>query len=111
MNNNMRYKPEHSLSQDEKGKTSQDTAFRGSTLLTPITVTTSRVAIPASWFRTSMILYNAGTGDIYIGDDTVTATNGIPIAAGEKFGVTIGSKLPVCVISGGSEVLRGWELG
>jgi len=112
-NQNLRYKPANTLSQDEKGKTSQDTSFRGSNLLTPISVKLEAIPIPAQGWRTALYIYNGGTGPIYLGDDTVTAVNGIPVAAGASFVVTVGHALTVYAISesAGGETVRAWELG
>ena len=110
---NMRYKPQHSLSMDEKGKTSQDTAFRGSKTHTATSVTTARKLIGSEWFRTSVLVYNNGLKTIYLGDDTVTTANGMPLLAGGYLPINVGSRLPIYAISaeaGGVE-LRIWELG
>jgi len=114
MARNQRYNPENTLSLDDKGKASQEVVFRESKLLDTLSITNAAATkLPASWFRTSIILYNGGSAAFYLGDSTVLTTNGIPVAAGEKFVMNFGSAVDIYAISGesGGVEVRAWEVG
>lgn len=64
-----------------------------SKILAPVTVATAgtRVQITSSKLGASGIIFqanSANTGKIYIGDNTVTSSNGMAIGPGESFTIT-----------------------
>lgn len=64
-----------------------------STILSPVTVATAgtRVQITSSNLGASGIVFQAGpsnTGRVYIGDSTVSSSNGVSLGPGEIFAVS-----------------------
>ena len=64
----------------------------GSVLPTAVTVTTTATAIPATALagRRAMMVRNNGSVTVYLGDSTVTSTNGFPLSPGEEKSYELG---------------------
>jgi hypothetical protein len=58
---------------------------------TAVTVTTSPTPLPANplEYRRALVVHNNGTSTIYLGDSSVTISNGLPLIAGEKIAFDI----------------------
>ena len=56
-----------------------------------ITVSTSALPLPANplEYRRALVVHNAGSVDVFLGDSTVTVSTGLPLAAGEKIAFDI----------------------
>jgi hypothetical protein len=56
-----------------------------------ITVSTSAVPLPTNplEYRRALVVHNAGSVDVFLGDSTVTVSTGLPLAAGEKIAFDI----------------------
>ena len=56
-----------------------------------ITVSTSALPLPVNplEYRRALVVHNAGSVDVFLGDSTVTVSTGLPLAAGEKIAFDI----------------------
>lgn len=81
---------------------------------TAVTVGTSPTPLPANplEYRRALVVHNNGVAPIYLGDATVTTSNGLPLAAGEKiaFDIQNNPNVVVYAVSGGSIDVRILEL-
>jgi hypothetical protein len=81
---------------------------------TAVTVTTSPTPLPTNplEYRRALVIHNNGASTIYLGDSSVTTSNGIPLVAGEKiaFDIQNNPNVTVYAISTGSVDVRVLEL-
>ncbi len=79
-----------------------------------ISVGTSAVPLPETPLvsRRALVIHNNGSEAVYIGDETVTASNGFPLSAGEKiaFDIQGNEKAKIFAISMGTVDVRILEL-
>lgn len=79
-----------------------------------ITVGGTAVALPSNplEYRRALVVHNNGSSVIYLGDSSVTTSNGMPLAAGEKIAFDIQGTPNVAVfaISASSVDVRVMEL-
>lgn len=77
------------------------------TLRNPVTVNTSATLVASSnATRTAMTLYNSGATDCYIGNSTVTTSNGILLASGERVKITQNISAYYAIVSAGTTTIR-----
>jgi len=73
-----------------------------------ISVGASALPLPANplEFRRALVVHNNGSADVFLGDSTVTAGDGLPLAAGEKiaFDIQGNPNVEVYAISGGGTI-------
>ena len=79
-----------------------------------ITVTTSATPLPDSplEFRRALAIHNNGASTVFLGDESVTTSNGFPLLAGEKISFDISGTPNVFIyaIAAGSVNVRILEL-
>lgn len=79
-----------------------------------ITVGTSAVPLPANplEYRRALVISNNGGNTIFIGDSSVTTSNGLPLAAGEKiaFDIQNNPNVVVYAVAGSDTDVRILEL-
>lgn len=75
-----------------------------------ITVGVTAIALPANplEFRRALVIHNASSNTIYIGDSSVTTSNGLPLIANEKIAIDIQSHAGMTIYgiagTGGNDV-------
>lgn len=81
---------------------------------TAVTVGGSPTALPANplEYRRALVIHNNGASTIYLGDSSVTTSNGLPLVAGEKIAFDIAGNPNVVIyaIAVGSIDVRILEL-
>lgn len=81
---------------------------------TAVTVGTSPTPLPANplEYRRALVVHNNGLATIYLGDASVTVSNGLPLAAGEKiaFDIANNQNVTVYAIAGSNINVRILEL-
>lgn len=76
---------------------------------TAITVGTTPTALPSSNLagRMSIVIYNNGSATVYIGNSTVSTSNGYPIAAGGQLFISIEEEVTIyCVVASATADVR-----
>mgnify|MGYP001564963433 CR=1 FL=1 len=80
-----------------------------------ITVGGTAVPLPSNpmEYRRALVVHNNGSSTIYLGDSTVTTTNGMPLLASEKiaFDIQGNPNVVVYAVSASSVNVRIMELG
>lgn len=74
-----------------------------------ITVTTSPTPLPSANLagRTSAVIYNNGMSTVYIGDGTVTTSNGYPIKPNGQLFMSVEEEVTIyCIVGAGNADIR-----
>lgn len=79
-----------------------------------VTVTATPTPLPANplEYRRALVIHNNGASTIYLGDSSVTVSNGMPLSAGEKiaFDIQNNPNVTIYAVSAGSVNVRILEL-
>lgn len=83
-------------------------------LATAVTVGTSATPLPETplEYRRALVVHNNGSNTVFLGDNTVTISTGLPLAAGEKiaFDIQGNPNVEVYAVAGGDTDVRIMEL-
>ena len=66
--------------------------------------TAAKIPTTAATGRITLLITNNGGATLYIGDSTVTTTNGTPIEIGEKFPLDLDAKVDLYGVTAGVSV-------